>query len=137
MNRIWKHHFENGIVRTLDNFGRAGGRPTHPKLLDWLAVEFVNRGWRVKALQRLIMTSSTYRQSSAVTPLHERVDPENRLLSRMPLRRLDAEALRDTLLFISGQLDTRPYGPADPVETREDGLVPPAEVQRPLPPTPR
>lgn len=123
VNRVWKHHFGSGIVRTLDNFGKTGARPTHPELLDWLAVEFVRSGWSVKSLHRLIMTSSTYRQSSAVTAVHEERDPDNQLLSRMPMRRLDAESIRDTLLFVSGKLSDRPFGPPDPVEMREDGLV--------------
>ena len=123
VNRIWKHHFGRGIVRTLDNFGKTGAPPTHSQLLDWLAVEFVERGWSVKTLHRLLMTSSTYRQSSEVTAAHETLDPENRLLSRMPLRRLDAESLRDSLLFIAGRLDARQFGPGDSVKMRDDGLV--------------
>ncbi len=123
VNRIWKHHFGRGIVETLENFGRAGARPTHPELLDWLAIEFVESGWSIKHLHRLIMTSATYRQSSEVTPEPMRLDPENRLLSRMPLRRLDAEALRDSLLAVASRLDTTPFGPADGVEARGDGLV--------------
>ena len=123
VNRIWKHHFGHGIVRTLDNFGKTGARPTHPKLLDWLAVEFVKQGWSVKSMHRLMMTSSTYRQASNVEPIHEQADPENQLLSRMPLRRLEAESLRDTLLFVSGRLDSRPFGPPDQVKMQSDGLV--------------
>jgi mono/diheme cytochrome c family protein len=123
VNRVWKHHFGEGLVRTLDNFGRAGERPSHPELLDWLANEFVRGGWSIKALHRLMLTSATYQQSSAVTPRQLQLDPENRLLSRMPLRRLDAEALHDTLLALSGRLSTQQYGPADRVETRADGLV--------------
>ncbi len=121
INRIWKHHFDRAIVTTLDNFGKSGQRPSHPELLDWLAVEFVRRGWSIKAMHRLIMTSSTYRQSSRVAAEHERLDPDNRLLSRMPLRRLDAESLRDALLAVSGRLDTTAFGPADAVEARPDG----------------
>ena len=123
VNRLWKRHFETGIVATLDNFGRAGARPTHPELLDYLATEFVGRGWSIKAMHRLVMTSATYRQSSAVTPKAERLDPENRLLWRMPMRRLDAETLRDTLLAVAGQLDLTQFGPPQGVEVRADGLV--------------
>ncbi len=123
VNRIWKHHFGRGIVETLDDFGRAGSPPTHPELLDWLAVEFVDNGWSIKHLHRLIMTSATYRQSSAVQPRHLESDPENRLLSRMPVRRMEAEVIRDSLLAISGRLDLTPFGPADGVEARDDGLV--------------
>lgn len=123
VNRIWKHHFGRGIVSTLGNFGRTGARPTHPELLDWLALEFIRQDWSPKALHRLIMTSATYRQSSRVTPLNERLDPENLRLSRMPLRRMDAEVLRDTLFLISGRLDGTPGGLPDPVLQRKDGLA--------------
>lgn len=123
VNRIWKHHFRAGIVQTLDNFGKAGARPTHPELLDWLAVNFVRQGWSLKSLHRLVMTSSVYRQSSRVTAKHEQHDPQNVLLSRMPLKRLDAEVVRDSLLHIAGQLNLRPFGPADGVQARSDGLV--------------
>ena len=123
VNRIWKHHFGRGIVGTLGNFGRTGARPTHPELLDWLALEFIRQDWSPKALHRLIMTSATYRQSSRVTPLHEQLDPENLRLSRMPLRRMDAEVLRDTLYLISDRLDEVPGGLPDPVLQRKDGLA--------------
>ena len=122
VNRIWRYHFGRGIVETLGNFGRSGARPSHPELLDWLAVEFMNRGWSMKALHRLMMTSRTYRQSSRVGPEQERLDPENRLLSRWPLKRMDGESLRDSLLRVSGRLDETPYGPPDPVSIRADGL---------------
>ena len=122
VNRIWRYHFGRGIVETLGNFGRSGARPSHPELLDWLAVEFVNRGWSMKALHRLMMTSRTYRQSSRVGPEQQRLDPENRLLSRWPLQRMDGESLRDSLLRVSGRLDETPYGPPDPVSVRSDGL---------------
>jgi hypothetical protein len=121
INRVWRHHFGRAIVGTLDNFGKSGQRPSHPELLDWLAVEFARRGWSVKAMHWLIMTSSTYRQSSRVAAEHERLDPDNALFSRMPLRRLDAESIRDSLLAVSGRLDPTPFGPADTVEGRPDG----------------
>ena len=123
VNRIWKHHFGRGIVSTPGNFGRTGARPTHPGLLDWLAREFIRQDWSPKSLHRLIMTSATYRQSSRVTPLHQRLDPENLRLSRMPLRRMDAEVLRDTLFLISDRLDQVPGGLPDPVLQRKDGLA--------------
>ncbi|MGE3314462.1 MAG: DUF1549 domain-containing protein, partial [Planctomycetaceae bacterium] len=123
VNRIWKHHFGRGIVRTLGNFGKTGERPTHPELLDQLALEFVRGGYSIKAMHRLMMTSSTYMQSSAVTPQMEALDPENRLLSRMPLRRMEAEELRDSLLLVAGELDETRYGPADPVQILPSGLV--------------
>lgn len=123
VNRIWKHHFSNGIVKSLANFGRTGQPPSHPELLDWLSIQFVQHGWSIKAMHRLIMTSSTYRQTSTVTDQHARLDLDNRLVSRFPLRRLEAEVLRDSLLFVAGKLDTTQFGPAERVETREDGLV--------------
>ena len=130
VNRIWRHHFGRGIVETLGNFGKSGARPTHPELLDWLAVEFMKRNWSIKALHRLMMTSRTYRQSSRVSPQQERLDPENRLLSRWPLKRMDGEALRDSLLRVSGRLDETPYGPPDPVSVRADGLSTAYEGER-------
>src|SRR5262249_9615791 len=112
------------------NFGKAGAPPTHPELLDWLARELVRQGWSLKALHRLMMTSSTYRQSSAVTADRAKLDPDNRLYSRMPLVRLDAEALYDTLLLVSGRLDETRFGPADSVQVRADGLVTPTGTAR-------
>ena len=123
VNRIWKHHFGSGIVSTLDNFGKTGDRPTHPGLLDWLAVEFIENGWSIKHLHRLMMSSSAYRQSSVVSALQAKNDPENRLFSRMPLSRMEAEVLRDSILSVAGRLDLTPFGPADSVEKRGDGLV--------------
>ena len=123
VNRVWKEHFGTGLVKTLENFGKQGERPSHPELLDWLATEFVARGWSMKELHRLLMNSRTYRQASEVQPDVDRLDPENRLLSRMLMRRVNAEALRDSLLFVSGRLDERMFGPSDPVSVREDGLI--------------
>jgi len=125
VNRIWKHHFGQGIVKTLGNFGKAGTLPTHPELLDWLAVEFVEQGWSFKHMHRLMMTSATYRQSSALTAEHESRDPDNTMISRMPLVRLDAEALFDSLLLVAGRLDETRFGPGDSVIARPDGLVTP------------
>jgi mono/diheme cytochrome c family protein len=130
VNRVWKYHFGRGIVATLGNFGKVGSPPTHPELLDWLAREFVESGWSVKHLHRLMVTSSAYRQRSAVTPVVTAADSDNSLLSRMPLVRMDAEALYDTLLLVAGRLDERRYGPADAVEVRPDGLVTPAGTDR-------
>ncbi|MCP4506741.1 MAG: DUF1553 domain-containing protein [Fuerstiella sp.] len=123
VNRIWKHHFGKGIVSTLDNFGTTGARPTHPELLDWLATEFIRLKWSIKSMHRLLMTSATYRQSSEITDLHTAHDPENKLLTRMPLRRMDGEVLRDCLLSIAGRLDLTPHGEPDAVAARDDGLV--------------
>jgi hypothetical protein len=123
VNRIWKHHFGVGIVSTLGNFGKTGAAPSHPELLDWLANEFIRCGWSMKLMHRLIVTSTTYRQSSQRTAEVATRDPDNRFLSHMPLRRLEAEILRDSLLLVAGQLDEQPYGPPDEIEVREDGLV--------------
>ena len=123
VNRVWKHHFETGLVASLGNFGRIGARPTHPELLDWLARRFIADGWSLKSLHRLIMTSSVYRQGSKVSAVVRRADPANRLLSRFPLKRLEAEAIRDSILFVAGRLSESPFGPADGVSLRGDGLV--------------
>jgi hypothetical protein len=123
VNRLWQHHFGRGIVATVENLGRSGARPTHPELLDWLAFRLVKQGWSSRAIHRLIMTSNTYRQSSRVTPQAEKVDSQNFLLSRMPLTRVDAEALRDSILFIAGRLDETRYGPPELLFVRRDGMV--------------
>ncbi|MEX0818921.1 MAG: DUF1553 domain-containing protein [Pirellulaceae bacterium] len=123
VNRVWYHHFGAGLVRSLENFGVKGERPSHPELLDWLAVKFVEQGWSIKQLHRQIMNSQTYRQSSRVTDEHLERDPRNRLLSRMTLRRMDAEALRDSLLFVAGRLDDSPGGRPDSVSVDRNGLV--------------
>jgi mono/diheme cytochrome c family protein len=124
VNRIWHHHFGTGIVKALGDFG-VNSKPSHPELLDWLATEFVERGWSIKAMHRLMMTSNVYRQSSRITAAHEKLDPDNALLSRMPLRRLDAEALYDSMLRIAGRLDETPFGFPSPVYVRDDGSVTP------------
>ena len=105
VNRIWRWHFGRGLVGTPDNFGLLGELPTHPQLLDWMAVRFVEDGWSIKSLHRMILSSSTYRLSSQANEHAVRADPENRLLGRAAVRRLEAEAIRDALLFVSGQLD--------------------------------
>jgi mono/diheme cytochrome c family protein len=123
VNRVWQHHFGKGLVATPDNFGQSGARPSHPELLDWLAVEFVSGGWSVKHLHRLILSSATYRQTSSVPGRAAAVDPDNRLLGRFPLRRLDAEALRDAMLAVSGELDRRPGGLYVPTHRTPEGNV--------------
>ena len=150
VNRIWQQYFGRGIVGTPDNFGRSGALPTHPELLDWLAIEFIRSGWRFKAFHRLILTSTAYRQASTglreppKSPGHDRPldliskpddpaaaplrradesDPENLLLWRMPLRRLESEIIRDSLLAVSGRLDGRVGGPPVPVKPLPDGMV--------------
>ena len=125
VNRIWKQHFGSGIVKSVGNFGKTGAPPSNPELLDWLATEFPKQGWSIKQMHRLIMTSSTYRQASTVSAEAERIDPENLLLSHMPLRRMEAEVLNDTLLYVAGRLDETRYGVAEPVLVRDDGLVTP------------
>jgi hypothetical protein len=112
VNRMWEQFFGHGIVETSEDFGSQGERPTHPELLDWLAVEFMDRGWSRKAIARLIVTSSTYRQDSHVTPeLNER-DPYNRLLARGPRFRVEAEMVRDIVLSASGLLSLKIGGPS-------------------------
>jgi hypothetical protein len=105
VNRIWQWHFGEGLVRTPDNFGKMGERPTHPELLDFLARRFSESGWSIKAMHRLIMRASAYRMSSHVSPASLAADPENRLLSRFNRRRLGVEEMRDGLLAIDGSLD--------------------------------
>jgi len=123
VNRIWMHHFGTGLVASPSNFGRSGVPPTHPELLDWLATEFVRSGWSMKAIHRLIMTSTAYRQSSHFDPAAHQADPENALLSRIPLRRMDAEALYDSILKVTGRLDLTQFGPPAEVETSPEGEV--------------
>ncbi len=123
VNRIWQRYFKVGIVRTEGDFGRAGTPPSHPELLDWLATELVRRRWSLKALHRLILTSRAYRQSSLLRPESERADPDNILLSRFPMRRLDGDAIRDSILKASGLLDPMAFGPPDEVEVKPDGEV--------------
>ena len=105
VNRIWYHHFGKGIVATPDDFGFSGLPPSHPELLDWLAVEFMQSGWSVKHIHRLIMLSSTYQQSSEVNDLVINVDPNNKFLSHQNMRRMDAETLRDCILDVAGLLE--------------------------------
>lgn len=112
VNHFWQMYFGIGIVKTSEDFGSQGDPPSNPQLLDWLATEFVGAKWDVKAMQRLIVTSAVYRQSSTVTPEMEEKDPENRLLSRGPRFRLDAEMIRDNALAISGLLNGKVGGPS-------------------------
>lgn len=112
VNRIWSQYFDKGIVSTLGDFGRAGEKPTHPQLLDHLAASFVKEGWSVKKLHREILLSSTYRQASAERADVVKVDPDNKLLAVFPRKRLEAEEIRDSLLYASGQLVDKVGGPA-------------------------
>ena len=112
VNRFWQLYFGEGLVSTSEDFGAQGESPSHPKLLDWLATEFVRLGWDMKALQKVIVTSATYRQSSHISPELLLRDPDNRLLARGPRRRLPAETIRDQALFVSGLLTNRVGGPS-------------------------
>jgi hypothetical protein len=105
VNRVWSHYFGQGIVRTPNNFGLLGERPTHPELLDWLASWFVKQGWSLKKLHKLILLSATYQQSATASAETLAKDPDNRLLGRMNRKRLEAEAIRDSLLAASGRLN--------------------------------
>ena len=112
VNRVWHHHFGRGIVASLDNFGKMGEPPTHPELLDYLAVEFMNRGWSIKQLHRLLMTSEAYQMSSAYDDAANREkDPQNHYLWRFRAQRLDAEVVRDSILAASGAIDLKMGGP--------------------------
>jgi len=144
VNRVWLHHFGRGIVASPSDFGTLGERPTHPELLDWLASEFVAQGWSLKKLHKLVMTSVAYRQSSSAyalrftdysgvkrndvkrkesSPDAAVIDPDNKLLWRYPIRRLDAEQLRDAQLFVSGKLNPKAGGAPVPIMTDETGQV--------------
>jgi hypothetical protein len=127
VNRLWLHHFGEGIVATVDNFGHTGTHPSHPELLDWLATEFVRRGWSIKAMHRLILLSSTYRQQAIHQPrLHavaRRIDPDNRLLWKQRMRRLTAEEMRDAFLSVSGNLNFAMFGQPVGVLRQADGDV--------------
>jgi hypothetical protein len=133
VNRVWLHYFGQGLVSTPDNFGRTGSPPSHRELLDWLATEFASpanpkdQAWSIKRLHRLIVTSSAYRQSSAQRPgLHDaakRIDPENRLLWRQRLRRLEAEVLRDSTLHVAGTINLQMFGQPVPMVRQGDGEV--------------
>ena len=105
VNRLWLWHFGEGLVGSPDNFGRLGDRPVNLDLLDWLSRRFVASGWSIKAMHRLIMLSSTYQMSARFDPVAAQADPENRLHWRTAGARLDAEAIRDAILAVSGELD--------------------------------
>ena len=124
-NRLWRRLFGEGIVATPENLGKSGAAPTHPELLEWLAADLVENGWRVKPLIKRMMMSAAYRQASARKD-DERAyaaDPENKLLWKMRLRRLESEAIRDSVLAVSGMLDRRLGGPAVMIETQPSGMV--------------
>ncbi len=122
VNRIWQGHFGTGIVATPDNFGVNGAAPSNQALLDYLALDFMRNGWSAKRLHKQIMLSTAYRQSSRQNERANRIDPDNALLWRMNLRRLDAEALRDSVMAVAGKLDRTAGGPPIALEMRPDGL---------------
>ena len=121
VNRVWRWHFGRGLVASTENFGTTGDRPTHPQLLDWLAVKFMQDGWSIKRLHRLIMLSAVYQMASDYDATSFAVDPENRLLWRARIRRLTAEELRDAMLAVSGRLDATTGGPS--IETENFALI--------------
>jgi Protein of unknown function (DUF1553)/Protein of unknown function (DUF1549) len=127
VNRLWQHHFGTGIVATPENLGASGAAPSHPELLEWLATEFSESDWSFKTMHRQIVGSDTYRQTSRASDAALRADPEARWLSRFPIRRLDAEAIRDSLLAASGELDERLFGPYVPTSRNSAGEVVVAE----------
>lgn len=120
VNRIWRWHFGQGLVASTENFGPLGEKPSHPELLDWLANWFVEQGWSIKKLNRLILLSETYgRCSTPSGEQHAEIDPDNRLLSYFPIRRLEAEELRDAILAVSGRLDPEQGGKTIPLRNRQ------------------
>lgn len=123
VNRIWSHHFGVGLVASLGDFGRLGNSPSHPQLLDHLAMELAATGWQVKSMQRKMVTSNAYRQSSARRSSLEDIDSDNQLLGRMPVRRLEAEAIRDSMLATTDDLNRRRFGVAIPVTQDEIGQI--------------
>ncbi len=130
VNRIWQGHFGRGIVATANDFGRQGERPSHPELLDWLAAQFIERGWSVKAMHRMMMLSSAYRLSSAPDAANARIDAENQYFWKMNRRRLEAEALRDAVLATAGTLNLKAGGPpiATPLTDEEkEGMRDPSQ----------
>ena len=139
-NRVWQQLFGAGIVETTDNFGHSGAMPTHPELLDWLALRFIDDGYRWKPLIKLLMMSTVYRQASALAANElaspggpQTIDPGNQLLWRQRLRRLESEVVRDRILATSGKLDLAMFGPAIPLDARSDGAVVIKEKELPSP----
>jgi len=134
VNRIWHHLFGRGIVRTVDNFGRNGDRPSHPELLDYLAARFVEEGWSIKSMIRLLVTSSVYQLSSLPSAAAARADTANVLLQHARWRRLTAESIRDSILAVTGDLDTTLYGPGIDVyytgKTESGGKIGPLDGAR-------
>lgn len=123
VNRIWLHHFGKGLVTTPGDFGFLGERPNQPELLDWLAADFVAGGWKMKRFHKLLMRSTAYRQSSRRDPTRDALDPDNRLLARMNVRRLEAEAIRDAILCATGKLNPKLFGKPVPVMEDDVGQI--------------
>ncbi len=123
VNRFWLHHFGQGLVSTVGDFGIKGEVPSHPELLDWLARDFMDEGWTLKRLHRMILNSTAYRQVSVRRPELDAVDSDNRLLGRMNVRRLEAETIRDSILSLSGKLTTTPFGKPVPVSPDDVGQI--------------
>jgi hypothetical protein len=121
VNRVWQWHFGEGIVRSLDDFGSQGAKPTHPELLDYLTVSFIEHNWDLKWLTKQIMMSQVYRQSSAEVPQNLAADPGNKLLWRKAPLRLEAETIRDSMLKVSGLLNNRMFGKQEPIKRGPDG----------------
>jgi hypothetical protein len=132
VNRIWAGHFGNGIVASLDNFGKSGAEPTHPELLDFLATEFVADGWSLKKLHKRIVTAAAYKQSAGSRADELEKDPDNKLLWRMAPRRLEAESVRDAILSVAGRLDAQMFGEPVRTVTKPSGeVVPEKELEQP------
>ena len=123
VNRIWLHHFGKGLVPTPADFGRLGVPPTHPELLDWLADEFMQNGWSVRHLHRIILSSSAWRQSSRRVAMHDSLDPDNQFYSRQSITRLDAELVRDRMLAVTGRLNAQQFGAPAPITEDDAGQV--------------
>ena len=115
VNRVWHHLFGRGIVTSVDNFGVLGDKPTHPELLDWLADDFVRHGWSIKQLIRSLVLSNTYRMASNGDATAETADPQNRLWHRADIRRLEGEAIRDSIMSVAGSLESKMFGPPVPI----------------------
>ena len=123
VNQIWLRYFGRGLVPTPSNFGHSGKPPTHPKLLDWLSTELVKKGWKIKTIHRLILTSSAYQQTSQINSNVSKIDPENILISRMKRGRMDAEALYDSILKVTGRLNPKTFGPPEPLITQPNNEI--------------
>ena len=123
VNRFWMHHFGQGIAGNPADFGKLGEAPSHPELLDWLALNFMKSGWNLKEFHKLVMTSNTYKQTSLRTEMLQNIDPANKLLGRMNVRRMEAESIRDSILRINSKINEKLYGPPVPVTPDDYGQI--------------